>query len=289
MESKMKKLDKIIIASAFATGFTVVGCILSTLKPTQPLIDLPTKSGKPAILQPLKSHVLLKPIEIPKFVGLGSTDISKKISNINGVLQFGSVKIPQGIVVNVVKAARKAKVDPALLMAIAEKESNFKIKAKASTSSATGLFQFIDKTWMKAVKQFGNGYNQVPRERILGLRADPYLSALFAAKMLKKDGEELADKIGRKLTAGETYLIHFLGPEDAEKFMKTVETSPDMSAAQLFPKPAHANKPIFYARVGKSKTIAQVHDAFESMMGIRFKKYENVASKLPKGVLSYTD
>ncbi|HEX9591052.1 MAG TPA: transglycosylase SLT domain-containing protein, partial [Bradyrhizobium sp.] len=41
------------------------------------------------------------------------------------------------------------------LLATAKMESNFDPKASASTSSARGLFQFIDQTWLGTVKEAG--------------------------------------------------------------------------------------------------------------------------------------
>lgn len=227
-----------------------------------------------------------------------------------GVLQFGPVRVARTIVEHVVNAAKTTGSDPALLMAIADKESNFAPRAKASTSSASGLFQFIDATWFKAVRLFGwrhgqedaakaieaaDGDLRVSRQKrndILKLRNDPYLSAVFAAEMLKRDGERIAERIGRPLTPGETYLIHFLGPEDAARFMEKVEEAPNTSAARLLPKPARANKPIFYARQGrrmKDKSVGEVHEAFEAMMGQRSDRYRNVEAKLPGGALAYSD
>ena len=72
-----------------------------------------------------------------------------------GVMRFGSVKVQQSIIERVVKAAQTTEMDPALLMAIADKELNFSSTAKARTSSASGLFQFVEKTWLKAMKTFG--------------------------------------------------------------------------------------------------------------------------------------
>ncbi|CAJ0865419.1 hypothetical protein AMST5_01764 [freshwater sediment metagenome] len=221
-----------------------------------------------------------------------------------GVMRFGPVKVHQSIVERVVEAANKTEMDPALLMAIADKESNFHTSAKARTSSATGLFQFVEKTWMRALANFGHRYGRAEeakaaeegtgrqRAKILNLRNDPYLSAALAAEMLKKDSAKIADTIGRPLTPGETYLIHFLGPDDTERFMKAVVESPNMSAAALLPKPARANKPIFYEQQGrrlKDRTVAEVHDAFEAMMDKRTSRYGDVASKLPAGVTAYTD
>src|SRR3954464_1692340 len=41
------------------------------------------------------------------------------------------------------------------LLTTAKMESNFNPKASASTSSARGLFQFIDQTWLGTVKEAG--------------------------------------------------------------------------------------------------------------------------------------
>ena len=233
-----------------------------------------------------------------------------EIADAPGVMRFGSVKVNQSIVERVVQAANKTEMDPALLMAIAEKESNFSSTAKAKTSSASGLFQFVEKTWMQALKDFGHLYGRheeaeiadastairavAPQKRaqILGLRNDPYLSAALAAEMLKKDGAKIAEKVGRALTAGETYLIHFLGPEDTERFMTALNENPNMSAAALLPKPARANRPIFYEQAGRKmrdKTVAEVHEAFEAMMDKRTSRYEDVAQKLPAGAMAYTE
>lgn len=227
-----------------------------------------------------------------------------------GVLHFGPVRVARAIVEHVVQAAKTTGSDPALLMAIADKESNFSPRAKASTSSASGLFQFIDSTWFKAVRLFGwrhgqeeaakaiegaDGDFRVSRQKraeILKLRNDPYLSAVFAAEMLKYDGERIAERLGRPLTAGETYLIHFLGPDDAARFMQKVDEAPNSSAAQLLPRPARANKPIFYERQGrrmKDKSVGEVHEAFEAMMGQRSSRYKGVENKLPGRALAYTE
>jgi len=228
-----------------------------------------------------------------------------------GVMRFGPVKVHQSIVERVVQAANKTEMDPALLMAIADKESNFSTTAKARTSSASGLFQFVEKTWLQAVKNFGHLYGRkdeanaiadasdaigavAPQKKakILNLRNDPYLSAALAAEMLKKDSAKIAEKVGRPLTPGETYLIHFLGPDDTERFMVALGESPNKSAAALLPKPARANRPIFYEAAGRKmreKTVAEVHEAFESMMEKRTTRYEDVAQKLPAGAMAYTE
>ena len=220
------------------------------------------------------------------------------LRNAEDLLAFGPMRVRRHLVETIHRAAKVVDIDPVLLMAIADKESSFLTDVRARTSSATGLFQFIDATWLRMMRDFGarhglakeaSSINWVDDElvvaeaaektRILGLRRDPYLSALLAGEMLKRDRSRIARRIGRDLTHGETYLIHFLGPDDAERFLAKAVGEPGTAAARLLPKPARANRPIFYARAGrkaKSLSIAEVHAKFEKMMSLRLERYQNV-------------
>ncbi|MDE2363777.1 MAG: transglycosylase SLT domain-containing protein [Hyphomicrobiales bacterium] len=216
-------------------------------------------------------------------------------------LKFGPVKIKRELVDSVVRAAQRTDFDPAVLMAIADKESSFSTDVKASTSTATGLFQFVDRTWLRVVRQFGAAHglereaaeitgpendpviaDPTERARVLRLRNQPYLSAVLTAEMLKHDGSRVAEAVGRGLTAGETYLLHFLGPKDANKFMSSYEDDPTAAAAALLKAPARANKPIFYAadrgKGFKALSVEGVHEKFEEMMGTRVGRYADVQS-----------
>ena len=216
----------------------------------------------------------------------------------SAMMQFGPMRIKRELVETVVRAARKTDTDPTLLMSIADKESAFAPTVKASTSSATGLFQFIDSTWLRVVRDFGPQHglekeaaaidssdgppsiaDPAARRRILGLRNDPYLSAILAAEMLKHDAAQIASRIGRNLSDGETYLAHFLGPSDAEKFIAKLDAEPRYAAPKLLPKPARANRSIFFVaakRKAGGLTVADVHKKFETMMDLRAERYRDV-------------
>ena len=216
----------------------------------------------------------------------------------SAIMQFGPMRIKRELVETVVRAARKTDTDPTLLMSIADKESAFAPTVKASTSSATGLFQFIDSTWLRVVRDFGPQHglekeaaaidssdgppsiaDPAARRRILGLRNDPYLSAILAAEMLKHDAAHIAARIGRELSDGETYLAHFLGPSDAEKFITKLVSEPRYAAPKLLPKPARANRTIFFAaakRRAGGLSVADVHQKFETMMDLRAERYRDV-------------
>ncbi|CAO4179231.1 transglycosylase SLT domain-containing protein [Methylorubrum aminovorans] len=224
----------------------------------------------------------------------------------NDILEFGPMKIRRHLVQTIVKAAQAVQTDPVLLMAVADKESSFITAVQAKTSSATGLFQFIERTWLGVMRDFGPKYgyekdaalivpdandrpsvqDQSERSRILDLRRDPYLSAVMAGEMLKRDAARIALKIGRELSLGEVYLAHFLGPDDAENFLSQVVDKPTAAAAALLPGPARANRSIFFAgttgrgrhRKPASLSVAQVHQKFEAMMSTRGDRYRDVRS-----------
>ena len=222
----------------------------------------------------------------------------------NDILEFGPMRIRRHIVQTIVKAAQAVETDPVLLMAVADKESSFITAVQAKTSSATGLYQFIERTWLGVIRDFGPKYgygqdaalivpdandrpsvqDQAERARILDMRRDPYLSALMAGEMLKRDAARIALKIGRELTLGEVYLAHFLGADDAENFLSQVVDKPTAAAAILLPGPARANRSIFFAgttgrgrhRKPASLSVAQVHQKFEAMMSTRGDRYRDV-------------
>ncbi|MCJ2123665.1 transglycosylase SLT domain-containing protein [Methylobacterium sp. J-077] len=235
----------------------------------------------------------------------------------NDILEFGPMKIRRHLVQTIVRAAQAVQTDPVLLMAVADKESSFVTAVQAKTSSATGLYQFIERTWLGVVRDFGPKYglekeaalvssdaNDRPvitdpaeRARVLELRRDPYLSALMAGEMLKRDAGRIAQRIGRELTLGEVYLAHFLGADDAGEFLANVVNKPAAAAAVLLPGPARANRSIFFAAgrfVGRGRhrkpaslSVAQVHEKFEAMMSTRGTRYQNVQAV--SGIMAYAD
>lgn len=214
--------------------------------------------------------------------------------NPDELLVFGPMKIRRYLVDKIIQAAKATQVDPVLLMAIADKESAFRTEVQAQTSSATGLYQFIERTWLGVVREFGPRYGlekearsiagaDLPgpeRARILDMRRDAYLSAALAAEMLKRDALRLERRIGRPLTGGEVYLIHFLGPDGAERMLDQIARRPDAAAAELLPAPAAANKTIFYGSgadgSAKSLSVSEVRGKFDTMMSVRLDRYRGV-------------
>jgi hypothetical protein len=165
------------------------------------------------------------------------------------------------------------------LLATAKMESDFNPTAGASTSSAHGLYQFIDQTWLGTVKEAGAqlGYGQyadaitksssgsysvsdpAARNAIMKLRDDPAAASSMAAVLTQSNSFKLTGKIGRRPTDGELYMAHFMGVGGAAKLINSAEDNPQASAARLFPNAAAANRSIFYDRSGSARSVSEVY------------------------------
>jgi hypothetical protein len=170
------------------------------------------------------------------------------------------------------------------LLSTAKMESNFNPKAGASTSSARGLFQFIDQTWLGTVKEAGvqlgygkyaaaisrspsGGYsvsNPAARTAIMRLRDDPAASSAMAAVLTQSNSFKLTGKIGRRPTDGELYMAHFMGVGGAAKLISNAEDNPQASGARLFPNAAAANRSIFFDRSGRTRSVSEVYSVLTS-------------------------
>ena len=167
------------------------------------------------------------------------------------------------------------------LLATAQVESNLNPNAQVSTSSARGLFQFIEQTWLGTLKEHGpalgygpyadaitrlpsGGYavtDQSMRDRIMNLRSDPSANALMAGAFTRDNAATLAARLGRDPTEGELYIAHFLGPAGAGRLISLAQSQPGTPAAQVFPGAARANPSIFYDRQGRARTANEVYGA----------------------------
>jgi hypothetical protein len=191
------------------------------------------------------------------------------------------ITVPQSLAYVLDTAGAKSNVDFDYLLKTAMRESRLNPEAKAPSSSAVGLFQFLDSTWLQVMKEEGPrlGYQQYAdaitkdssgdyvvkdkklRTEILKLRENPQVAADMAAAFTQANGDYLKAKFGRMPSPGELYIAHFLGPQGAEKMFNAGLDNPDQVAAKLFPKQAHANRQIFYDRDGHARTIREVYKA----------------------------
>lgn len=125
-----------------------------------------------------------------------------------------------------------------LLDRIAMAESGGNPNARASTSSASGLFQFTNSTWRAMVRKYGREYGIKFSDK-----ASPDAQRVMAELLAQENSAVLSKALGREPTGGEIYLAHFAGAGGAKKLLTA---NPSTPAARILPDAAKANRSIFY-------------------------------------------
>jgi murein DD-endopeptidase MepM/ murein hydrolase activator NlpD len=120
----------------------------------------------------------------------------------------------------------------ALIQRIIHVESAGNPKAKNPLSTATGLGQFIESTWLRMINTHRPDLAQGrTREQILALRTDPDIATEMVAALARGNANYLRSR-GQPVTSGNLYLSHFLGPDGA---VTALSASPGTPLADLFP------------------------------------------------------
>ena len=165
------------------------------------------------------------------------------------------------------KASIRTGVDFSYLLNQAKAESALNPAAKAKTSSATGLYQFIESTWMNMVDKHGAKYGiqeGLSRQEVLDLRKDPKIASFMAAELASDNRAVLESRTQADIGATEMYFAHFLGAAGASNFINAMQDNPYQDGATLFPAAAKANKNVFYdSQTGRPRTLSQIYDFFD--------------------------
>lgn len=146
--------------------------------------------------------------------------------------------------------AQQYGVPPEIAIGIAQIESGMNPNAKAATSSAGGLFQFIDST----ASQYG-----------LTNKLDADANADAGVRLTRDNINGLRRELGREPTPGEVYLAHFSGFGAARKLGAA---SPDTPTDQIFsPQAIRAN-----ASILRGKTAGEVRAWADRKMASAMRK-----------------
>lgn len=176
------------------------------------------------------------------------------------------------------RASNATGVDFSFLLGAAKRESGYNPGAHATTSSAAGLFQFVEQTWLSTLKKHGAKYGYAryadliqqggdgryyvqgaeARRAVMDLRLDPHAASLMAGELASDHASYLRGRVGRDPTAGELYAAHFLGPQGSARLIEAMRASPQAPAAAMFPEAAAANHGIFYPG-GRTASVAEVY------------------------------
>lgn len=210
-----------------------------------------------------------------------------------------------GVAAVVRDAATRTGVDFAYLMAQARVESGLNPAAQARTSSARGLYQFTNATWLETVRKHGAAHGlgwaadaiangaaragTAARETILGLRDNAEAAALMAGEFARDNGAALEARLGRAVGSTDLYMAHFLGAGGAAKFLGVLAAAPETAAAVILPAAAAANRGVFFARDGSARSVAEVYARFAAKLGggdgapVAARSAPNLAAAAPPG------
>ena len=191
-----------------------------------------------------------------------ASDGEKKPSETEGT---GATGGQDGLKEVVSKNAKRAGVDPNLMLATAAVESDFKPNAKNPNSSAMGLYQFMPDTFSEQLAKHGAKYG-LPQN---ASPFDPEVSTLLAAEMMKSSFRTIAP-VKPDPNATDAYLTHFLGPSGAKNFLSQ---SPAAIGADLMPKPAKQNKEIFFDKAGGALTIKDIYNGLSKKIEVKSDRY----------------
>ncbi|MTD92879.1 transglycosylase SLT domain-containing protein [Hyphomicrobium sp. xq] len=115
----------------------------------------------------------------------------------------------------IAEEAERRGLDPYFALATAKQESNFNPLSRASTSSAFGIFQFIDDNW----KDYGIRPG-APETY------DPETQVVLGVDRIKRNYDGLSANLGRSPEPGELYLAHVFGLRGSSQILAATDDTP---------------------------------------------------------------
>jgi hypothetical protein len=177
-------------------------------------------------------------------------------------------------------AAQRAGAEPALLAAMAWRESRLDPLASNPRSTARGLMQFTEATWLETIRDHGAAYGlareaaalstdrrtgriSAPNARELGrlldLRFDPHLSAALAAARMAAARATLEAALARPVSSADLYAVHLLGMAGARRFLAA--HAGHRAADAVGPQVASLNRGVFFDEGGRAREVREVREA----------------------------
>lgn len=180
-------------------------------------------------------------------------------------------------------ASHRTKISTDYLITTAYMEAHFDANARSATSSAAGMYQFIDSTWLQLMAEHGHDYGWAgfaqeiactPSGRckykgrdgltkVMDLRYDGMTATFLSAELARSNKADMERALARKVTDSELYLAHVLGSAGAITLIKAKEAGSSDTAASLFPAAADANRSLFYRSRRHALTCGEFYGAMQ--------------------------
>ena len=179
----------------------------------------------------------------------GVVNHSKSKVNKNTLAQMNLVKD------DIIFASKAAGVDVRTMFKMAHIESGFRSKVSASTSSASGLYQFINGTWRDMLAKNGAKYGLSQSTP----KGDARANALMGAEYLKENAAVIRS-MGVKVTDELLYAAHFAGAGGVKQIIRGLKNNPESIAANDMRAQAKANHSVYYNKNGSAKTYQELYN-----------------------------
>lgn len=198
--------------------------------------------------------------------------------------------------------SQETETDFTLLAVKALMESDLGRKTVANHSSARGIYQYIEPTWLTLMKRYGKRIgqeekanqikfnvnkgilevesdNKNAKQEILDLRDDVKIATLIKAYQIKDETPALQNMKGARITATDHYIVHMLGLGMARTFYAMRNTNSPIQMAsvrtQAFDEAVTLNKSFFY-KGDVPLTATQAYDRFQERISAQYKKLHTI-------------
>ncbi len=208
------------------------------------------------------------------------------------------------------RAARETNTDFELLVAKAMLESDLGRQMKSPVSTARGVFQYVEMTWLSLMDRYGAkiGYphyaeaidihaesgqpfikksSAVTRSEILDLRFNPYAAALIKGYQIQDESPLMKTfKDSQKLSATDHYIAHMMGLSLAEEFYKLKNEESGVilahSSNPLFREAVALNRPFFYDTQGRAMTAPEAYQNFKTRIAKTYERLRKIEAQYGK-------
>lgn len=207
------------------------------------------------------------------------------------------------IVDAIYNASAQASIDFELMLVKAMIESNLGQNVMAENSSARGLYQFIDSTWLVLLHRHADrigqieiskslytdknkrvlmirGGSQFTKDALLNLRHDLHIASLIKAYQTKEEAKILANlNPDKRLSATDHYIVHMLGLTQARKFFDLMRHMPHAVLTEHgFETAARVNPHFFYDQ-SVALTAAGAYKRFHSKITKQYVRLRELAGQ----------
>ncbi len=214
---------------------------------------------------------------------------------------------------DIYQASIATHIDFELLLITAMIESDLGRVTKSSTSSARGIFQYIEPTWLVLIKRYGarigqknyasaitintesylpeiTDASQFTKKDILSLRDNTKIAALIKANQLKDEAKIVAKyKAGQRINATDHYIVHMLGLSQARTFYTLLKNESSNILANLnnkgFKEAIRLNPTFFYNAQNKALSAAEAYTQFHRKISQQYKRLHTISEKYGNGDL----